>query len=538
MDDSHVRSGIDLAPALPKSVEVLVVGYGPVGAALANLLGQLGVAALVIDKSRGVFMAPRAIALDNEALRILQMTGVKEGAFATVAIPFVRMLSPMFGEFARFNTSGETDGHPKLVTFYQPELERVLRGLVAQYANVSVAEGVELVDLTQTADGVTANVRLENGSMQEIKADYLVGADGASSKVRKLIGQEFKGQSFLQDWLIVDACGVEKPIDHVEFICDPKRPTPHMVAPCGRERWEFMLHKREEPRSMEADAKVEELLAPWGGLSKLKIERKAVYRFHARMVKEFSQGRVHMAGDAAHITPPFVGQGLVAGLRDAANLAWKLAWVLRGRANPAILQSYNQERWHHAWSMIALARFMGAMVMPSNRLVAFVNHGTMRLLKSFPFFTELGMKPLPQFKTGLFASRRRGLALCNGALVPQVWVRGGDGRIVLSDDALGNSLALVGFGCNPSGTLSPAARARFEAAGGRFVQIAARGQHASVPGGGEVWEDLAGTLMPGRVQRGWVAVVRPDKVVMANAPEGETDALVAAALGLLGEPGA
>ena len=188
--------------------------------------------------------------------------------------------------------------------------------------------------------------------------------------------------------------------------------------------------------------------------------------------------------------------------------------------------------------MATLVRFMGAMVMPSNRLVAFVNHGTMRLLKRFPFFAELGMKPLPQFKTGLFASRRRGLALCNGALLPQVWVRGGDGRIVLSDDALGNGLALVGFGCDASGALSLPARARFEAAGGRFVQIAARGQSASVPGGGEGWEDLAGTLMPGRVQRGWVAVVRPDKVVMANASVAETDALVAAALGLLAAPGA
>ena len=524
-------------PPLPDAVDVLVVGYGPVGAALASLLGRQGVTTLVIDKSHGVFAAPRAIALDNEALRILQMAGVAEGAFATVAIPFVRMLSPYFGEFARLNTSGEIDGHPRLVTFYQPELEHVLRGVVAQQPSVRVAEGVELTGLTETVNGVTATLKLDDGTQRQVTARYLVGADGASSKVRKFIGQDFKGQSFKQDWLIVDAVGVSQPIDHVEFICDPKRPTPHMVAPGGRERWEFMLHKNEDAAGMENDAKVDELLAPWGGLRQLKVERKAVYRFHARLAKCFSRGRVHLVGDAAHITPPFVGQGLVAGLRDAANLSWKLAWVVRGQAGAGILDSYNTERGPHAKAMIRLARLMGAMVMPSNTLAALFNHGIMRLIKNLPFIAELGVKPQPRFKDGLFAPGRHKPGLSNGALLPQIWVRSRDGRIVLSDDALGGGLVMAGFGCDAASLLSPSAKAAFVAAGGRFVHIAARGQIPPMSGADDAWEDLAGTLTPGVVKRGWVAVIRPDKVVMANGPEAEAQTLAASALQLLGARG-
>ncbi len=518
---------------LPDAVDVLLVGYGPVGATLANLLGRQGVSTLVIDKSQNMFMAPRAIALDNEALRILQMAGLKEGAFATIAIPFVRMVSPYYGEFGRINSTGEIDGHPKLVTFYQPELETVLRQTLKQYSCVRVAEGTELLDLTETGDGVTAKLKLSNGGEAQVKAKYLVGADGASSKVRKLIGQEYIGRSFKQDWLVVDARGVANPIDHIEFYCDPKRPVPHMLAPGGRERWEFMLHAGEDARNMDDLSVIDRLMAPWGGLAKLNLERRAVYRFQARVAKSFSRGRVHLVGDAAHLTPPFAGQGLVAGLRDAANLAWKLAWVVRGQASPDILDSYDQERRPHAQAIINLALLLGRLVMPSNTLVALINHGIARLLKKMPYFAELGMKPPPEFKAGLFASCHKGLALKNGANAPQIWLRSRTGRVALSDDVLGAALVLTGFGCDAASHLSPAAKAAFEAAGGHFVNVVARGQFPANENG-EFWEDLAGTLMPARMKAGWVAVMRPDKVVMANGPAAETESLALTALRLLG----
>ncbi len=366
---------------IPSEIDVLVVGYGPVGATIVNLLGRYGVRVLAVDRDKEIFMAPRAIALDNEALRILQLAGIEDGHFDTVAIPYVRMLSPQLGEFGRINTLGPIDGHPKLVTFYQPELEAALRRRAARYGEVHTALGVALTGFVENSEGVVATLNVGEGRTRAVRARYLVGADGASSLVRQLIGQEFKGQTYAEDWLIVDAFGAERPIDHVEFICDHRRPVPHMTAPGGRERWEFMLRPGETRAEMESDACVSALLAPWGGPAAMTIERKAVYRFHARTAKAFCKGRVFLAGDAAHITPPFVGQGLVAGLRDAANLSWKIAWVLQGRASPRILDSYDEERRPHAKAMIDLAKFMGRLIMPRSAAVALLTHGTLRLMR-------------------------------------------------------------------------------------------------------------------------------------------------------------
>jgi 3-(3-hydroxy-phenyl)propionate hydroxylase len=307
---------------LPEHVDVLVVGYGPVGAAVTALLGRYGVRALVVDKAPDILMAPRAIALDNEALRILQMAGLAEDAFEKVAIPQVRMLCPDLGEFGRLDTTGSLDGHPKLVTFYQPDLERALRRQAESHAGVSAATGTELVEFAEDGDGVRAVLQRADGTRTVVRARYLVGADGAGSRVRKAIGQEFSGRTYAEDWLIVDAQDVPDAIDHVEFRCDSKRPTPHMVAPGNRVRWEFMLKPGETREEMESDATVARLLAPWAKAGEIKVERKAVYRFHARSCERYSKGRVFLVGDAAHITPPFAGQGLVAGLREAANLAW------------------------------------------------------------------------------------------------------------------------------------------------------------------------------------------------------------------------
>jgi len=284
--------------------DILVVGYGPVGAAFAALLGGYGASALVIDKASEIFMAPRAIALDNEALRILQSAGLADDSFAKTAIPVVKMRCPYVGEFAQVNTSGLIDGHPKLVTFYQPELEQALRDVVARHPGITVRLGVQLVDFTEDAAGISATVRWEDGRTGHVRCRFLVGADGAHSLVRRKIGQDFKGKTFAEDWLIVDAKDVGDQFDHVEFICDHRRPTPHLVAPGGRTRWEFMLRPGETLETMEQTGALAALLKPWHMGSDVKIERKAVYRFQARACNAFSKGRVFLIGDAAHVTPP------------------------------------------------------------------------------------------------------------------------------------------------------------------------------------------------------------------------------------------
>jgi len=522
--------------ALPARVEVLLVGLGPVGATAANLLGRYGLHTLVIDKAEQIFMAPRAIVLDNEALRILQMAGLEDGAFATCAIPEVRMHSPLFGQYARARTAGQIDGHPALVTFHQPELERALRARLARHATVQMALGTELLGYEETEDGVLARLRRADGSEASVHARYLVGVDGASSAVRRLAGLRFEGKSFSQDWLVVDTIGVPARIDHVAFTCDPRRPSPRMPAPGDRQRWEFMLLPGETREQMEHPEMVRTLLAPWCEARDCTIERTAVYRFHARIVERFSSGRVFLAGDAAHITPPFVGQGLVAGLRDVANLCWKLAWVVRGRAGPALLDSYDRERRPHARSIIHMARMMGALVMPRNRATALLVHGVMGLLNHLPvtrtLFEELKIKPANRFKRGLFVAGRTRSRLVRGGQLPQGLLRRfGTSDCVPGDDCLGQALTLIGFGCDPAAGLPQPVLAAWLTAGGAFLTVGFRGQ-TGLPDG--AWEDMTDSLVPGAAPPGWVAVVRPDRVVLNDGPARDSAMLIEQALALLG----
>jgi 3-(3-hydroxy-phenyl)propionate hydroxylase len=519
----------------PSAVDVLVVGNGPVGATIAALLGRYGVTTLVLDKTHEVLLMPRAIALDNEALRILQLAGLSEDAFEKIVIPEVRMHSPLLGQFGRANTEGCIDGHPKLVTFYQPDLEHAVRSQVSRLKSVTSLGGFELESLVEESDCVVASVRDQNGQSHSVRAQYLVGADGASSRVRAMIGQEFEGQTYAEDWLIVDVMNRHKSaIDHIEFLCNPQRPTPHMPAPGGRERWEFMLQPGESREELETPESIARLIAPWINPQELQIERKAVYRFHARCCNKFSKGRVFLAGDAAHITPPFVGQGLVAGLRDGANLAWKLAWVLRGHAAPAILDTYDAERRPHAQAMINLAKLMGRMVMPKNKTAAFLIHGLMRMLALTPatrrYFEQLDIKPKNTFKHGLFVQHRRGDKLVRGSLFPQAWVRTLQKQIKLSDDALGDNLALVGFGVDPLSLLTTEQIVSWEKMGGHFLEVRTRGQRSG--GSCDFIEDMNHDILP-LAAKGTLVAVRPDRIIMHHAPGAEAGSLLQDCRGLL-----
>ncbi len=507
---------------LPNRTDVLVVGMGPAGAALAMLLERYGVQTVIVDKATEIFRAPRAIALDNEALRVLQMCGLEEGAFETVAIPDVRMHSPFFGQYSRAITAGAIDGHPRLVTFFQPELEQVLRRRLQDSFHVQVRLGMELVSIAETGDSVVAELRDLGGQPARIEARYVVGADGAGSMIRRHLGLEFVGRTYPEDWLIVDALNVSSPIDHVEFVCDPRRPGPHMPAPGNRQRWEFKLRPGETREEMERPEVVKRLLEPWTRGAAIEVERVAVYRFHARVARAFKAGRVFLVGDAAHITPPFVGQGLVAGLRDVANLGWKLAWVCQGRARSELLASYDEERRPHAKAMVDLARFMGRLVAPRSRVEAMLTHGSMKLLSHIPrlrrLFENLEVKPANRFTRGCFVPSSASSRLQRGAQVPQCFVRSSEhGGMVLSDDPLGPGFAMIGFGVDPSAELPRDLAQSWRGAGGCFVQIDPRGRPAYPPQVAR-WEDVTGALMPTTVPVGWVAVVRPDRTVMHDGP--------------------
>jgi len=520
------------------TVDVLLVGLGPVGAALANLLGRQGVRVLAIDRATEIFDKPRAIVLDNEALRILQQAGLGDDDFAKVVIPQVKYHSPLYGCFARINTARVVDGHPVLVSFYQPELEAALRRRLADYPCVDLRLGVSLQDFTDDGQSVLATLEDAAGATDQVRARYLVGADGAGSKVRHKLQLDFEGHTFAQDWLIVDARDVPGPLDHVEFLCDPRRPTPRMVAPGGRQRWEFMLHKGEQASDMEKADQVRALLAPWCDPSDIHIERTAVYRFHARDARRFSKGRCFLVGDAAHITPPFAGQGLVSGLRDVSNLAWKLAGVVQGRNREGILESYDQERRPHARKIINLARFLGKLVMPSNRLVAAIVHGAIRAIRILPAgraaFDDLKIKPPQVFDDGLFWRDRGARRLLAGSMFPQARVRVGNApRASLSDDVLGSAWSLIGFGVDPARLVDAALLERWQRVGGKAWQWCMSGEAGPAAPPAHCLHELEDSVLPHSLGAGWVALVRPDRCVLAEGPASGLPALLGRALDLV-----
>ncbi|MGB1581287.1 MAG: bifunctional 3-(3-hydroxy-phenyl)propionate/3-hydroxycinnamic acid hydroxylase [Nevskiales bacterium] len=531
--------GIIKGSKLPTNTQVLIVGYGPVGATMACLLGRYGVDTVVIDRAAEMQVMPRAIGMDQEGLRIMQLAGLGEDDFEKLAMNKMHMVSPFFGRYASFNTAGIINGHARQVMYYQPDLERALRKVVSTHDSVQVFAQTEILNLIQSEQGVEVGLRGADGQRRVLTAQYVVGADGAASTVRDLIGLGFKGRSYAEDWLIVDAKRVPYKLRDVDFYCGPGRPGPHIPTVGDRQRWEFMLGPKDNPAEMEKPEKIRELLEPWCRAEDIEIERKAVYRFHARSCDRYSKGRVFLTGDAAHITPPFIGQGLVSGMRDVANLSWKLKWVLDGNASAAVLESYDTERRPHARAMINLAHFLGHWIMPHTRLKAFLVHGSVRLLRMLPvagaWMDEAKLKKPQIFKRGLFRKTLPGKpggrkSLHPGTFFPQGLVRQGN-NIVLSDDALGDELCLVGFGFDPAQHLDTDSLAAWQASGGKVVQIARRCQY--LDRSPDAIEDLTGVLVPHGAPDGWAAVVRPDKMVLHEGPVTESRRLVAESLELL-----
>jgi 3-(3-hydroxy-phenyl)propionate hydroxylase len=311
-----------------------------------------------------------------------------------------------------------------------------------------------------------------------------------------------------------------------------------MVAPGGRQRWEFMLRAGEQASDMEQPERVRALLAPWCETNDIRIERTAVYRFHAREARRFSKGRCFLVGDAAHVTPPFAGQGLVAGLRDAANLAWKLAGVVQGRIREQALDSYDQERRPHARKIINLARFLGRLVMPSNRVAAFAVHGLIRALRLLPagraVFDDLKIKPPQVFGRGLFWRERKTRKLLAGSMFPQTWVRQGDQLTpLLSDDVLGLHWSLIGFGVDLTKHLDIAQLERLERLGGKVWQWCSSGHEQDLAPAERRLEAMDKNVSSELAPIGWIALVRPDRCVMAEGPLAAADPLLRRALQIL-----
>jgi 3-(3-hydroxy-phenyl)propionate hydroxylase len=427
---------------------VVIVGAGPTGLTLANLLGVYGVDTLLIERNAATVHEPRAVSIDDESLRTMQAAGLAAEVMAQTVTGYGSHYYSAKGRcFAKVQPTEQPFGFPRRNAFRQPVLERQLRQALSRFAHVTARFEHELLSFSQNAEGVGLKVRSAAGA-HEIACDYLIACDGASSPARRSLGIKMSGSTFSERWLIVDLENSPAVSPHTKVFSNPKRPCIALPGPDLTRRYEFMLHPHERDEDLLAPEMVRHLMETHEAAPQSRIVRTVVYTFHARLADRWREGRVLLAGDAAHLTPPFAGQGMNSGLRDANNLAWKLAAVTRGELGPGLLDSYERERRDHAWAMIEFALNIGRVLAPPNALAAWAIETLFRMLDYFPaardYIAQMKFKPPPRFVQGFLLPDRIGKKhTLVGRLYPQPRVFTADGREVLLDEVLGDGFSIV-----------------------------------------------------------------------------------------------
>ncbi|GJF30570.1 3-(3-hydroxyphenyl)propionate hydroxylase [Kitasatospora sp. NE20-6] len=347
--------------------DVLVVGAGPVGLACALYLARDGWTVTVLERWPAPYPQPRAVHFDDEVARLLADAGLGEdiGAFSEPADTYEWVNSGR-ETLLRFDWSGRgASGWPTASMMHQPDLERALALRADRHENITVLRGHVAVGLTEDPGAVRVTTRDAEGTLHHFTAPWVVGSDGANSFVRTRMPTRMHDLGFFYDWLIVDVRPHEprtwEPVNLQ--ICDPARPVTAVSGGPGRRRWEFMRMPGETVEELDTEATAWKLLAPWDLTpANCTLERHAVYTFQARWADVWRAGRLLLAGDAAHLMPPFAGQGMCSGIRDAANLSWKLGLVLRGEAGPGLLDSYGTERSAHVQHAIGMSVELGKVI--------------------------------------------------------------------------------------------------------------------------------------------------------------------------------
>ena len=433
----------------PELFDIAIVGYGPAGQVASGLLGQQGLKVYVCDRLTEVYAIPRAIALDHEIQRVFQQLGVMD-AVAPHTEPFTN--SEYFGvdgQLIRRMTMVQPpfpQGYTPSIVFSQPPVERALRARVAQLPNVQVELGVEMRRIAQDGDGVALQIEA-GGATRTVRARYAVACDGGSSTVRTQLEMPLEDLDFDEPWLVVDvlvnAQGLAKlPRVSVQY-CEPERPCTLVIGPKNHRRWEISLKPGEDPRQVERAEETWKLLARWLTPADGELWRQSSYRFHALVAADWRRGRVFLAGDAAHMQPPFLGQGMCQGIRDVTNLAWKLGAVLRGEvegpAAQALLDSYGTERKAHVRELTSRIKGVGAVICERDPAKARARDAQLLADCAGVVQDTPRQDILPRLESGLLGARP---SSARGTLFPQPWLRvGGERRRM--DALLGSGWRLV-----------------------------------------------------------------------------------------------
>lgn len=468
--------------------DVAIVGGGPVGTMLAILLGRQGRNVILTERWETAYGRPRAVTYDHEIARILATLGIdSEDDPAITHYDELYYWKNAAGEDIQIVDwqSKSASGWRVRYWFNQPDLEARLTGIAETLPSVRIWRGWEAVGLEQDADGATltlaANHRDPGDSTpaqadaerRTVRARYVVGSDGANSFVREALGIESEDLGYFFDWLILDMIpSADYAITPAQWqLCDPRRPTTIVGGGPGRRRWEYMLLPGEQAAEMASPAKAWELLEPWGITpANAELERSAVYRFQARWAKVWNVGRCMIAGDAAHLMPPFAGEGMCAGLRDAVALGWRLNALLDGQMGPEVLDSYTSERIPHVRHYIDFSQELGSIICITDEEAARQRDAAMRADLEARNFT-----PVPTDKCRL-GEGGWCLQSPHGGELSVQGVVDVDGRRDRFDQAVGHGWILIGLGEDPAAALGEERLALFERLGGRAVRMGAVGE--------------------------------------------------------------
>ncbi len=484
------------------SVPVVIVGAGPTGVTAATLLAQYGVDSLVLDRWPDVYPQPRAVHLDDEIYRILLQLGLAD-EFAAISRPAqgLRLLDNtmrVLAEFRRDNAHS-VNGFPQANMFDQPEFEMLLRTNLKRHPHATLRGDTEVTGIADQDDGrvrVTFTDRLD-GAPYAVEADYVLGCDGANSVVRAEIGSKMRDFTFEQRWLVVDVA-TDADLgqwEGVHQVCDPVRAATYMRIGDSRYRWEFRLLPGETVEDYPSMRELQPLISPWttnAAADDLELLRVTEYTFRAQIAGNWRRGNVFLLGDAAHLTPPFIGQGMGAGLRDAMNLCWKLAGVLAGDLPPDVLDSYERERKPHTRALIRLALNVGRAMTAGGEFGNLVRRVVVPRLHRIPGLRDKVVdSKTPPLRRSALVNRPPLRRRLTGSLCPNAVLA--DGRRL--DESIG-----AGFAVISAEPVTAEHRTHLEQRGAVV--------HIADPG-----TDLADWLRRGHAT---AAIVRPDKTVMRS----------------------
>ncbi|EHG8281008.1 bifunctional 3-(3-hydroxy-phenyl)propionate/3-hydroxycinnamic acid hydroxylase [Klebsiella oxytoca] len=520
-------SNPDIQPAVQHSAQVAIAGAGPVGLTIANYLGQMGVSVVLIEKLESLIDYPRAIGIDDEALRAMQAVGLVDNVLPhTTPWHAMRFLTPKGRCFADIQPMTDEFGWSRRNAFIQPQVDAVLYDGLSRFPHVRCLFSREVEAFSQNSDGVTLNVKGSGGERETVRADWLVACDGGASFIRRTLNIPFEGKTAPNQWIVIDIANDPLATPHVYLCCDPVRPYVSAALPHGIRRFEFMVMPGETEAQLSEPHKMRQLLSKvLPDPDNVELIRQRVYTHNARIAERFRVDRVLLAGDAAHIMPVWQGQGYNSGMRDAFNLAWKLALVVNGKAGEALLDSYQQERRDHAKAMIDLSVTAGNVLAPPKRWHGAVRDGISWLLNYLPpvkrYFLEMRFKPMPQYRDGALLAEGEGKTSPVGKMFIQPKVTLETGQVTLLDEVIGARFAIIAWGCNPRWGLTDEQIARWRAVGVQFIQVVPEVQiHCDQ-------DNVPGVIRVGDTQnrlKNWfaqhdtaIAVVRPDRFVATVA---------------------